>query len=257
MKTIFLTVLLFTASAAYSLVYHNAEDPKSYVTRVRFNYNFTYQRTEIEAKVSQTLALGNILGCDIGFLGSITIFIHPTDNFWGAYPVDNLIGYIGFYIERTNFFDPALTLLFYPVVHESTHLVDGYDRGNIATDKVFDSNEYIGFDLTYTLERANLTSGMIFFMYPPNKTLDQMARPLIFRWHIAGDYFIPLDQKTRLIFSGDFALFYENRWHPAINLGAGADFGGFKLMMHYEYQYGLGQDFRDLQQRFGLEMIIF
>ncbi|OHD54470.1 MAG: hypothetical protein A2Y33_04695 [Spirochaetes bacterium GWF1_51_8] len=250
-------ILLLTVSSAMAFEYHHAEDPKSYVTRLRFNYNFTYQKTEIEAKISQTVAFGTILGWEIGFMGSITIFIHPTDSFWGAYPVDNLIGYVGLYIEKTNFFDPNLNLLLYPISHESTHLVDGYDRGDIATDKVFDSNEYLGFDITYKLCSAALTSGMLFYIYPPNKTLDQMARPLLFRWHLAADYTLPLDGVTSLIAAMDFALFYENRWHPAFNIGVGADFGKLHLLLHYEYQYGLGQDFRDLQQRFGLQMLVY
>jgi hypothetical protein len=238
------------------------QDPKGYVSRVRFNYNFTYDIYEIEAKAAKHIPVWSFARWDIGFMGAITIFIHPTDGFFGYYPVDNLIGYIGAYAEIYDLFTPGLDLIIYPLAHESTHLVDGYDRGGTETgylyeDMVFDSNEYYGFDFRYRLNNLNLFAGFIAYLYLPSKPIETVTRPLRFRFHIGEDWTIPINEKLGVIISSDFALFYEDGFHPAINIGTGVNFGKSTIMLHYEYQRGLGQDFRAMQQRFGLEFSLF
>jgi hypothetical protein len=240
--------------------FYQVEDPKSYLTHIRFQYNTTWQVNEIEAKVSKNLTFFQLSWFSIGFMGNISIYLHPTDNFWGYYPVDNLIGCFAFYSELTNFGVKDLSIQLYPVAHESSHLVDGYNEGtkNLYTDKFFDSNEYTGFDLRYAFGGLKLYAGFIYYLYLGNKTTNSVARPLIFRVHAGEDFIFPVIPETmNLILSSDFALFYENRYHTAVNIGIGLDFDRFKLMFHYENQYGLGQDFNTLQNRLGLEFTLF
>jgi hypothetical protein len=58
-------------------------------------------------------------------------------------------------------------------------------------------------------------------MHLPSKPIDTVTRPLRFRFHIGEDWTIPLNDKIGVIISSDFALFYEDAFHPAINIGAG------------------------------------
>lgn len=262
-KAFFVLLLALTALMNRSYpegFFYQSEDPKTYLTRIRLQYNFTSRRNEIDAKAAKNLTFFQVSWASIGLMGSIEITIHPTDNFWGAYPVDNLIGAFGLYSELTNFGLSDLSVLLYPVAHESSHLVDGYDGGssNIYNDRVFDSNEYTGFDLKYAFGGLNLYAGFIYYLYLGSKTTNSVARPLIYRAHIGEDLFIPVIKDVMNVqVSSDFALFYEDRYHAAVNVGVGLDFIRFKLLVHYEYQYGLGQDFRTLQNRLGLEFILF
>lgn len=254
-----LSILIFIVafvSRIYSLTYLHSEDPKSYVTRIRLNYNYTYEITEIETKLAKTLNFYSYANWNFGIMGAITIFIHPSESFWGAYPVDNLIGYIGIYAEATNFLIPQLNLTLYPLSHESTHLVDGYDRGDINTDKIFDSNEYLGFDISYSFYNFQLTAGILLYIYF-NKPIETVPRPFIARIHTAENYTIKINSSLEFQISSDLALFYEGYFHPAVNLGVGVRIAPTSIMMHYEYQVGLGQDYKDVQQRLGVEFIIY
>lgn len=265
MKKALFFVLLMVLAASLNRLYpegffYQAEDPKAYLTKLRLQYNFTYQKSEIDAKVSRNLTFFQVSWISIGLMGSLEIFIHPTDNFWGAYPVDNLIGAFGLYSELTNFGMKELSILLYPVAHESTHLVDGYSEGsgNIYSDRVFDSNEYSGFDLKFDFGNFDLYTGFIVYLYLGSKTTNSVARPLIYRAHIGEDFVIPLiEDQLNLQLSSDLALFYEIRYHSAFSVGLGLDFIRFKLMLHFENQYGLGQDFSTMQNRLGVEFILF
>lgn len=245
-------LLLFSQLNAFDFT--PVEDPKSYLTHLRFNYNFTYEIPEIEAKIAKSVDFFSYRNWSFGMLGAITIFIHPTDGFGGYYPVDNLIGAFGFYAQCTNFLNSGLNLILYPIAHESTHLVDGYDRGNLLDDFVFDSNEYLGFDVEYEWDYMALYGG--FILYLNNLGGQERARNLIARAHIGQEWSIRLTDRIGLVLAYDIALFYEGRYHPALNVGAGLRLDRADILLHYEYQYGLGQDFEDLQKRLGLECVI-
>ncbi len=249
-------LFLFIALPAWPLNYHASQDPKSYVTHLRIQYNALYNKLEAEGKFSSDLSIYRAKRWDWGMMASLTFFIHPASDFFGHYPVDNLIGFIGFFGCLSDLFHvPGLDLAVYPLVHESSHLVDGYDRGNILTDTVFDSNEYLGFDLSYTaLPHLVLHAGFIFYMYFPPSAFYVSTRPLLFRLHIGEEWTIPLNARLGYFVGSDVAVFYENEFHPAVNIATGLDFSTSRLLLHYEYQRGLGQDFRETHQRIGIEL---
>ncbi len=257
MRYIFIFLLLMIiAQSGYSLSYQAGQDPKAYVTHLRIQYNAHYELIEAEGKISSFLPIYSARRWQWGLLASITIFIHPATDLFGTYPVDNLLGFIGFYANVTNVFKVKhLDMTFYPMIHESTHLVDGYDRGDINTDKVFDSNEYLGVDFTYQLNPAlRLYSGFIFYLYFPPSAYDVSVRPLSFRLHIGEEWTPPINQKINYYLGTDLALFYEKEFHPALNLASGLDLANSRILIHYEYQRGLGQDFREDQHRLGIEL---
>jgi hypothetical protein len=254
-------IILATFRLSHALDYYTLEDPKAYLTHVRFNYNFTYDFFEIEAKAAAGFRHFRAGEWNVGCAGAITIFIHPTHGFGGYYPVDNLIGTIRLYCEATNLGDKNIDFLFYPVVHESTHLVEGYDRGgteegHLYENKIFDSNEYSGFDVRWTTVNLRLYGGAIWFLYFNEKSVLNTVRPLWTRVHIGEEWTIPINDKLGFVTASDWALYYEDEVHAAVNVGVGLQFKRGGLMLHYEHQRGLGQDYQILHDRFGIEITI-
>lgn len=256
MRLPLLLVLLSLSVSVYGLSYRSGQDPKSYVSHLRIQYHTGYSLIEAEGKLAHALSIYQTPRWDWGMMAAVTLYIHPADVLLGYYPVDNLIGYIGFYGSLQNLFGLSnLTLSIYPLAHESSHLVDGYDRGDINTDQVRDSNEYMGFDLSWSLTpQLVLYGGFLFYLYFPPSAFQFSVRPLLFRLHAGQEWSMVLTPRLGFYLGSDLALFYEEGFHPALNLAAGLEFSSSRLLLHYEYQRGLGQDFREQQQRIGLEL---
>lgn len=260
MKKVVLFLLLTVPSALFALDYYPGQDPKAYVTHIRLGYNLTYGIFEIEAKAASQFRIARLGEWNFGLLGAIEIFIHPTHGLGGYYPVDNLIGYFGTYLCATNLGGKNIDFILYPIVHESCHLVDGYDRGGTEEGYLYDdvkliSYEYGGFDVRWTTGGLRLTGGWIGYYYY-GSNIEDRPRPLFARVHLGEDYAYPIRPRMSLAVSSDFALFYEDRVHTAVNLAAGVKWTNLALMLHYEHQYGLGQDYQTLQDRVGLEIAV-
>ena len=219
--------------------------PKSALSQFTTHYNFTYGIYEIETKISKYQDLFAFSPFTFGIYGGVTMYIHPPADVFGYFPVDNLYGVCGVYakIPLVNNFN----LIMYPVIHESAHLVDGYEKGNIYDDYRTVSNEFIGFDLDYPIKNLIIYTGFLYY-------INTNSRDLICRLHIGEDCFVDI-ASLRFIMSSDFALFYESELHYAVNVATGIDLKVTKLLLFYENQNGLGQDFDVRHVRFGIKYV--
>lgn len=244
-----LTLLLISCAVAHAFSYSLSEDPKSFVSRLRYNYNFSYETTEIEGKVATRIPFIKHDVFNFGLLGSVTLFIRGGRP--GRFPVNNLYGAFSLYAEFTNMerwkFNVHLT------AHESAHLVDGYseesETADVDDDSVVISNEYMGVDVFYIYKRLQLAVGNIWWFHKYN-------RDLLFRFHIGEDFRIPINDNLNVLLASHFAIFYEGRFHPAVNIGAGIENDDWSLLAHFEYQYGIAHDWEVLQKRLGIELVI-
>jgi len=266
MKRVVLIVGLFLISQleVMAMDFYSTEDPKAYLTRLRFNYNFSWDIFEIETKIAKDLSFYKGSNWSVGIMGSITMFIHPTSGLFGAYPVNDLYGAIGTFVNFYNVWVENLNISIQPIVHESSHIADGWINGisNIARDYSFDSNEYFNIDTFYLLSGWKIFGGLAYYIYLPSKPIETMTRPLRFRFHFGTDGSVEIFPGWKLLICADIGLFYEDGplyrkgFHPAYNFATGFDLGPCLLLIHYESQQGLGQDFRILQQRLGIELVI-
>lgn len=255
LKRLFIFFIFLFPAFIYAFDFTQTENPKSYNSHLRLQYNFTYDSWELDGKVSDTLRFFDLWDYEFGLLSAIQIYLLPEQQLSGYYPVDNLIGYFGLYLEKTDWRKENLDMLLYPMVHESTHLVDGYDRGVIEDDRVYDSNEYGGSDFCYELEDWKFYGGFIYYYYYFNwSNAENKPRPLRVRIHLGQDFVYPISDDFGIFFGSDFAVFYEDGFHPAINLGAGIDLGRWKFYLHYEHQRGLGQNFDETFDRIGISV---
>lgn len=243
-KIVITFVLLCTSLSA--IHYYSIEDPKSYLTRIRPMFDFSSGTFSIETKISEVLEFYAFKYAAFGMMGSITMYISPEKG--GLFPIDHLYGAFGLYAEITNLQHVKFSI--YPIAHESAHLVDGY-KGDIDADRVPVSHEYTGADVFYVNEAWGLqtVSGIIFYVH-------RISRPLVFRIHGGLDVRVPLYKRINYVVSAHIALFYEKGIHPALNFGTGIEFPNCHILLHYEYQRGLAQDYNTTYNRLGGEIVI-
>ncbi|MBN1898850.1 MAG: hypothetical protein JW827_08745 [Spirochaetes bacterium] len=246
MKKIF---LLFLAILCMNAILRadpvNLTSSQSFLTYITFNYNYTWDIYEIETKISRLQDIVKVKSLSFGLAGGITLYIHPPDNGFGYFPVDNLIGIFGAYMAYREKYPWHIT--FFPVLHESAHLVDGYERGDINLDTRRISHESVGFEINYFLPDLVLSGGFFYYFHTS-------FRDLTFRTHVGEDLFFNLFSLKSLL-SSDIALFSENKVHTAFNLAWGFKFDTIEIFLYYENQKGLGQDFQVTHKRLGLKFL--
>ncbi len=250
--------------------YTGFQDPRAFITRVFFNKNFDIENTlrtisdnqdwsfdavvlSADVKLASEVAFYRNKYFTIGIAGSVEALMFGDQG--SKFHVYDFSGqftpYMDLWLEALA--NINMKVRFYPIYHQSTHYVDGYN-GTFGRGS---SYEFFGLNAHYYHEQTGISaySGIeATYNYGGNGV------PL-FRGHVGLDYRLPISIKYDINFiTGiNIAAIYDEKdennlikeqCHSAINIAAGVEFYRYVFSLKYAYQRGRGATTYFIEQSF-------
>ena len=249
-------LLFFSVASCFAAEVFQIENPKYPITKVGVRYNRFYDVLELENKFVQRMFKISKGKKNLEFFVGVNLHTQAPKDLKGHYAVIDMFGIIGFVSK----FDltPRVKLWFYPLYHESSHYTDGLLRApardpdwkNKMSDEEIAgvSQESAILDLFWQANpNLDIFFGGGYYYHTTSRVLNSFV-------HLGNNYFV--GRAKRLFFATDFGFTDEEIGASfSTNVSVGYDIKIVKLLVGFERQRGLGKDFRNIQNKVGVEVI--
>ncbi len=257
--------------------YTGFQDPRAFITRLFFNKNFDIENTlrtisqnqdwsfddvvlNVDVKLASEVAFYRNKYFAVGIAGSVeALMLGDKASKFHVYDFSGqFTPYVDLWIEALT--DINMKVRLYPIYHQSTHYVDGYN-GTIGRGS---SYEFFGLNVYYYHEQTGIS---LYSGFEATYNYVGNGVPL-FRGQVGVDYRLPISSKYSINFiTGlNISAIYDyldendlikNQWHPAINIAAGVEFYRYVFSLKYSYQRGRGATTYFIEQSFlGMEFSV-
>ncbi len=234
-------------------------DNRAFISRLYFNKNFDIESTlkqisqnpdwdfnsvviSVDARIATEVAFYRNKYFAVGVAGAIEVLMFG-DNI-PKFHVYDFSGQFSPYIDLwvNGFTDLNMKIRIYPVYHQSTHYVDGF-QGTFTKGS---SYELFALNVYYYDNKGLSIYGGAEGTYNSSGN----GVPL-FKGHVGVDYRYPLSIKydINLIAGFNIAAIYDDldennlikeQWHPAVSTAIGVEFYRYIVSLKYMYQRGRG-----------------
>ncbi len=256
-KLVLISLFVFIFVNSFAFLTNSIENPKSLIDKIGVRYNYFYEVLELENKFILDCFLIKTQNINLGFYTGINLHTQAPGDLRGHYALYDIFGIIGFYSEYRLWEKYIFTL--HPLYHESSHYSDGIlkapSREDESTTEFTDqelegvSQECIIAEIEYKADnKTSLYIGGGYYYHSTSRHLEYFV-------HCGEDINFSLGA-IPLILSSDLGIIKEEiDLSYTVNLGFGLSYEKRKYLLSFERQRGLGKDYRNIQNKFGIEVV--